>query len=594
MPGMRSNPYGSHMLAATPDEVMPFEPSDGRRAPGRLLRFVAGAARIAPIPLAITVGLLLAEDAFEFGDGFLLTTLVVGFSVVVVLLVIGLRSLRTAEGQARAALGRAAAAESSQRARADELARVLEASRGLVLTRDGQVDYLGVLAAITPEGATSFLVRVESETDARVVAAHGPLAATLVGVHRPVPDATLDAAGATLDAADAADAASPIASYSASGRAVGRAMAPEHLLGLRTEVVAALRVRLADHDGRCLGWLHILDQRGEGILEPSFVNLAGLVANQIAVAMENHALLVRVRRQLVEVQRVQQQLVQASKLGAIGELSAAVAHEVNNPLTGILGFAELLTTELPDGDPRREEAIVIRDEAIRARTIVRALLEFSRPRLPQRIRTDLNDLARSTLELVDFRAAEADVRIEADLGDVPSLELDPDAFRQVLLNLFNNALDAMPQGGLLRISTVGEPDRVGLSVTDGGVGMDEKTRDRIFTPFFSARPGGGKSGLGLAVSLQIVEGHGGTIEVESAPGRGSTFHVWLPTKWPSFEGSVVVPGMDHALTRRHEEPGPSDAASAATPAGDGLAPDAAAPTVAEAPVEPGSGREVAA
>jgi signal transduction histidine kinase len=323
------------------------------------------------------------------------------------------------------------------------------------------------------------------------------------------------------------------------------AMPREHMLGVDSEIEAALTVRLIDHDGRSIGWLHMLDHRSEKILEPSFVNLAQLVANQIGVAMENNALLARVRQQLVEVQRVQAQLVQASKLGAVGELAAAVAHEVNNPLTGILGFAELLMAELPLDDPRHDEAVVIRNEAVRSRTIIRALLEFARPRPPQRIPSNLSDLARSALDLIRYRASEVNVRIVAEFGELPCLEIDPDAFRQVLLNLFNNAVDAMPEGGELRITTLVEQERVGIVVTDVGIGMNADTQARIFQPFFSTRAASsGGTGLGLSVSLQIVEGHGGSIHVESAPGHGSVFTVWLPVPSPAFEGAVLFPGMD--------------------------------------------------
>jgi signal transduction histidine kinase len=346
-----------------------------------------------------------------------------------------------------------------------------------------------------------------------------------------------------------------------------------------SEIESALAIRLVDHGGRRLGWLHMVDPRDERILEPSFVNLAQLVANQFGVAMENNALLARVRHQLVEVQRVQEQLVQATKLSAVGELAAAVAHEVNNPLTGILGFSELLMTELPDADPRHDEAQIIRDEAVRARTIVKSLLEFARPRPPQRIPSSLNDLARSTLELIQFRATDAEVRIVADYGEVPCLEIDPDALKQVLLNLLNNAVDAMPDGGELRVSTLIQGDRVGVVVADVGVGMDAETRGRIFVPFFSRRAGGGVgTGLGLTVSLQIIESHGGTIEVESSPNKGSVFTVWLPTALHDFAGTVLVPGIESPRTR--------DAAITAQPA--------AAPRRGDpCQTEPGSGAAAA-
>ncbi len=486
-------------------------------------------------PLAIAFGLLSAKAAFELGSWFLADVLVIGFVVVAAMLVIGLRDLRVAEARTDAALDRAASAETVQRARADELARVLEASEGLVLKGEGQVDYLGILSAITPEGATSLLVRIENVSESVVFAAHGPLAASVVGLRRSM-----------ADEASGFDGTQP-ATFSASGRPVGLEILGELFAGLESEIEASLTVGLTDQNGQRIGLLHMIDPIEERVIEPTFVSLAQLVANQIAMAMENNALMAGLRHELVEGQRVQQQLAQASKLGAVGELAAAVAHEVNNPLTGILGFAELLLSELPADDPRHDEAAVIRDEAVRARTIVKALLEFARPRAPQRIPTSLNDLARSSLELVRFRALEADVAIVADYGDVPILELDPDALKQVLLNVFNNAIDAMPQGGTLHVSTEQVADRGCVVVSDTGIGMDEETQGRIFTPFFSTRAAnGGRTGLGLSVSRQIVEGHGGTIEVESTPGRGAVFTVGLPSSWAAFEGAIQVPEMDPA------------------------------------------------
>jgi signal transduction histidine kinase len=491
---------------------------------------------IAALPLAIGLGALAIEDAFELGSWIFVAVMAAGFGLAVILLLVGLRNLRAAEARTNAALDRAAAAEAAQRARADELARVLKASETLALSGEGHVDYLGVLEAITPADATSFLVRVEGDAEAFVVAAHGPLAASMVGVRRRLPERGSES-----------DTTAPMASFSASGHPIGLEMPREHISPFEAEIEAALTIRLVDHDGQRLGWLHLLDHRGERILEPVYVGLAQLVANQIAVAMENNALLGRVRHQLGEVQRVQEQLVRASKLGAVGELAAAVAHEVNNPLTGILGFAELLMAELPAEDSRHDEAVVIRDEAVRARTIVKALLEFARPRPPQRIPANLNDLARSTLELVRFRASEAGVRTAVDYGELPSIEIDPDALRQVLLNLFSNALDAMPRGGELRVRTVVEDQRVGVVVADTGVGMSDETRRRIFAPFFSTRAGGGgAAGLGLSVSMQIVQGHGGSIEVESATDHGSSFTVWLPRSQPPIDGSVAVPESDPA------------------------------------------------
>jgi two-component system NtrC family sensor kinase len=144
----------------------------------------------------------------------------------------------------------------------------------------------------------------------------------------------------------------------------------------------------------------------------------------------------------------------------------------------------------------------------------------------------------------------------AEFGDLPCLEIDPDAFRQVLLNLFNNAFDAMPEGGELRVKTLAQQERVAVVVADAGAGMSVETKSRIFQPFFSTHAGtGGGTGLGLSVSLQVVESHGGTIHVESAPGQGSVFTVWLPKSSPAFDGEVLVPGMASSeAASRQDEP----------------------------------------
>lgn len=510
--------------------------------------------------LAIAFVLLSADEALGLPRSFMAIALPIGAVAVAAMLLVGLRDLRAAEARTDAALERAASAEAGQRTRADELASVLAASQSLVLTGEGQVDYRGVLSAITPDGGTSFLVRTNNDLETEVLAAHGPLATSAAGLRRILDGETQGLDGASL------------ASFSARGQPVGVEIPRAHFAGFESEIEAALAIRLVDHTGRRIGHLHLVDPISERMLEPAFVSLAQLVANQISVAMENNALTARLRQELLANQRVGQQLLQAAKLGAVGELAAAVAHEVNNPLTGILGFAELLLSELPADDPRHDEVAVIRDEAVRARTIVKALLEFARPRPPQRIPASLNDVARSTLELVRFRAHEADVAIVADCADVPCLDLDPDAVRQVLLNLFNNAIDAMPGGGTLRLSTEQVGDGVRVAVGDTGIGMDEETRSRIFTPFFSTRVAGGDAtGLGLSVSRQIVQGHGGTIEVESTPGNGAVFTVWLPSSWGAFEEEVRVPDAepDGADTAAHT--GAQDAADGPSPACTGAA-----------------------
>jgi signal transduction histidine kinase len=503
----------------------PEDASEGRPDRSALAGFGVHAAVVFSIPLAAGLAFLAAEDAFEVRSFVAAGLAALAGLAIIAMFVMGLRDLRRAEERAEAAFERVRAAERAERLRADNLARVLEASRGLRLAGDGRVDYRDVLAAITPAGATSFLVRSGSE-GGRVEAAHGPLAPTVM--------AAQIRTGHAQDGAPEPEDGTAIRTFSARGRIVGLGLPAGHLDGLVAPIESGLAIPLIAHDGLKMGTLHLIDPDEERVLDPSFMGLAQLVANQIAVAMENDDLLIHLRRQLAEVQRVQQQLIQASKLGAIGELAAAVAHEVNNPLTGILGFSELLLVEMPPEDTRRAEVSVIHDEAMRARSIIRSLLDFARPRTPQRVDTDLNALAGSAVELVRYRAQEAQIHVDEDYGELPSVQIDPDSFKQVLLNLYTNAIEAMPDGGTMSISTRVLDGRVAIAVADSGIGIDRGTRDRIFTPFFSARARGGYgTGLGLAVSLNIVQGHGGTIEFQSEPGHGSVFTVWLPVTAPS-------------------------------------------------------------
>ncbi len=501
------------MPQPAPEGRAPSDPVGASVDHSRVAGYGFRAALLCSLFVAGGLAFLTVEDAFEPGTSLVAATVGVAALALVALLVLGVRDLRLAENRRDLALGELSHAESSERQRADHLANVLAASQSLRLAADGRVDYLHVLAAITPAGATSFLVR-RAGGKGRVEAAHGPLAPMLVG--RELPD-------------EFGQGGEGIQSFHAGERELTNRAHLEGALDVASGVKSAIAIPLIAHDGRVMGGLHMLDPEETRILEPSFTALAQLVANQVAVAMANDDLLAHLRKQLVEVQRVQQQLVQASRLGAIGELAAAVAHEVNNPLTGILGFSELLLAELAPDDARRGEVEIIREEALRARAIVRSLLDFARPHSPQRMDADLSALARAAVDLVRYRAQELHIRIHEDYAQLPILELDPESFRQVILNLCTNAIEAMPDGGDLHIRTLATDDRVGVVIKDTGVGMDQTTRSRIFSPFLAPKSRGGYgTALGLSVSLNIVEGHRGSIEVESELGKGSTFTVWLP------------------------------------------------------------------
>ena len=261
------------------------------------------------------------------------------------------------------------------------------------------------------------------------------------------------------------------------------------------------------------------------------------MTNQLAVALQNDDLVARLRDRIAEIGRMQDQLIRASKLAAVGELAAGVAHEVNNPLTGVLGYADLLLAETAPDDPSREGLEVIRDEAVRARNVVRELLDFARPRTPERRPVDLVALVHSTAELSRHLEG-SDVAIVEHLEALPLVELDEGAIQQVLVNLIGNARQAVGARGTVTLSTGRDGDFAVVTITDDGIGMTPDVQRRMFEPFFTTRPMGKGRGLGLSVSLGLVESHEGTITAQSEPGRGTTVEVRLPFEASAPEAAV--------------------------------------------------------
>ena len=248
-----------------------------------------------------------------------------------------------------------------------------------------------------------------------------------------------------------------------------------------------------------------------------------------AAALENNRLVRDVQEQMDKLKQAQARSVQAAKLAAVGELAAGVAHELNNPLTSVLGFAELLLhNPAVDASARHDVAIIAR-EAVRARDIVRNLLSFARQAKPQRQPANIHEVLRQTLDLIRQHLERSGVVIEEDYApDIGLLDLDSGQMKQVFLNLITNAAQAMPQGGKLGLRTARLDGEVAVSVSDTGEGILPEVQAHIFEPFFTTKPAGQGTGLGLSISLAIVQEHGGRISVESQVGEGSTFTVWLP------------------------------------------------------------------
>ncbi|MBI4816385.1 MAG: hypothetical protein HY791_09005 [Deltaproteobacteria bacterium] len=236
-------------------------------------------------------------------------------------------------------------------------------------------------------------------------------------------------------------------------------------------------------------------------------------------------------RFLDSLNEAQAQLVQAGKLAAVGQLAAGVAHEINNPLAVILGFAQGMARRIPEGGELQRPVAAIVRESLRCKELVQQLLTFSRtsPRTFEPI--DLNEVIRGVAQLLDSRAIAQGTELSVELLELPSIRGNGAEVQQVLLNLGNNALDAVAEGG--RVTLRSKAVRAGavLEIEDSGPGIPEELRSRIFEPFFTTKEVGKGTGLGLSISLQIVERHGGSIEARSLA-TGTLMVVRLPNSPP--------------------------------------------------------------
>jgi two-component system, NtrC family, sensor kinase len=235
-----------------------------------------------------------------------------------------------------------------------------------------------------------------------------------------------------------------------------------------------------------------------------------------------------IAREITKEIRLQEQLVQSEKLAALGKLAAGVAHEINNPLTGILAYAEDLYEEYPDQKFLTDDLKVIIRETLRCRDIVRNLLDFARQDKPNFELKNPNGVIQNCLALITRLPQFKDITIEKRIsGEVPEISIDPHQLQQVLLNMMINAADAMKFRGRIIIASIIDPKKRSceISITDSGPGIPENLIDKIFEPFFSTKS---TNGLGLAVSWGIIERHRGTIEIDTADSGGAIFRIFLP------------------------------------------------------------------
>jgi len=247
--------------------------------------------------------------------------------------------------------------------------------------------------------------------------------------------------------------------------------------------------------------------------------------------------------------------VRGEKLASVGLLAAGVAHELNNPLTGILTFSTLLRKKLPDGSPDAEDLDLVIKETKRSAAIIRRLLDFAREKAPEKKFTDLNRLIEDTVRIVESPAQLADIGIELDLDrTLAPVWIDANMIEQVVMNMLVNAQQAIERQGRITVRTRRAPrpmspepgapavPMVEISIADTGCGIAEGDLKRIFDPFFSSKEVGKGTGLGLSVSHGIVRAHGGLIEVQSRPGEGATFRVYLPLDAPAAAEAAADTG----------------------------------------------------
>jgi signal transduction histidine kinase/DNA-binding response OmpR family regulator len=241
----------------------------------------------------------------------------------------------------------------------------------------------------------------------------------------------------------------------------------------------------------------------------------------------------RVEERTTELRAAQEQLVQAEKLASIGQLASGVAHEINNPIGVILGFAQLMLKRTPEDNPMHKPLATIEREGLRCKEIVQDLLHFAAQRQPMLSRVDINAVIEAASELMPHHVNSENVEVVKGYSeDLPRVLGDENQLQQVFLNIMLNAYQAMPKGGQLRIDSRADGQEIQAIFADTGSGISPENLKRVFDPFFTTKEVGEGTGLGLSISYGIIEQHGGTIEVDSKIGAGSTFTVKLPIAPP--------------------------------------------------------------
>jgi len=279
---------------------------------------------------------------------------------------------------------------------------------------------------------------------------------------------------------------------------------------------------------RAVGAIEVINKI-DGPFNNDDLELLQFLAASVAVAVENAQLYGELAEFTRQLERSQEQLIQAEKLAATGRLAASIAHEINNPLQAIHNCLHLIIRRRLGEEKEKYYLNMAQEEVQRLIGIVQRTLDFYRPSGGREVLTEVNTLVESVLALANKRLEHGKVRVQRRFSpDLPKLRAVADQLTQVFLNLVINAVEAMPEGGDLTIATLQDNGRVHVRFSDAGPGINPEEAKKIFEPFYTTKRSG--TGLGLAVSYGIIQRHGGEITVESAPGRGATFVVSLPVQ----------------------------------------------------------------
>ena len=317
---------------------------------------------------------------------------------------------------------------------------------------------------------------------------------------------------------------------------------PFRTLMKRPEIVSSVSAPI-EAENKILGVLNLNRTREGDLFDESDRDLADIFANTLALAIENSRLRADQIKSWESLQKMQRQLIQTEKLSSLGQLAAGIAHEINNPLTSVMGFAELLLRKIKD-DSASDFLHKIVSNAERIKRILLDLKDFYVPSKNRMGHVNINRIIENAIPIARVHPEAAGITITKSLEtNLPELHCDENQILQVLINLFINAFQAMPNGGRVTIESAVRGRSVVVSVADTGVGIPAENVDRIFDPFFTTKSDWKGTGLGLSVCYTIVDNHGGEIDVRSQIGEGTTFRVKLPIS----ESGCTTKGLDGIL-----------------------------------------------